>query len=106
MGKEITMKGTPMNKKRALIVGSGIGGPVAAMALQRAGIEAVVYEAYDAPADYSGLFLNIASNGLDVLRTLDVDVPARADGIPAPPDTLEEPLQEGGRGQNPETTRR
>ena len=56
------MKGTPTNKKRALIVGSGIGGPVAAMALQRAGIEVVVYEAYDAPADYAGLFLNTASN--------------------------------------------
>jgi FAD-dependent urate hydroxylase len=84
MGKEITMKGTPTNKKRALIVGSGIGGPVAAMALQRAGIEAVVYEAYDAPADYAGLFLNIASNGLDVLRTLDIDVPVRADGFPVP----------------------
>lgn len=84
MGKEITMKGTPTNKKRALIVGSGIGGPVAAMALQRAGIEAVVYEAYDAPADYAGLFLNIASNGLDVPRTLDIDVPARADGFPVP----------------------
>ncbi|HEU4492950.1 MAG TPA: FAD-dependent monooxygenase [Rubrobacteraceae bacterium] len=78
------MKGALANKKRALIVGSGIGGPVAAMALQRAGIEAVVYEAYDAPADYAGLFLNIASNGLDVLHSLDIDVPARADGFPAP----------------------
>ncbi len=73
-----------MNKKKALIAGGGIGGPVAAMALQRAGIEAVVYEAYDAPSDYAGLFLNTASNGLDVLRTLDIDVPGRADGFPIP----------------------
>jgi FAD-dependent urate hydroxylase len=34
---------------RVLIVGGGVAGPVAAMALQRAGIDAVVYEAH-APA--------------------------------------------------------
>jgi FAD-dependent urate hydroxylase len=72
------------NNKKALIIGSGIGGPVAAMALQRAGIEAVVYEAYEAPSDYAGLFLNTSSNGLDVLRTLGIDAPARADGFPVP----------------------
>jgi FAD-dependent urate hydroxylase len=75
---------TPTNEKKALIVGGGIGGPVAAMALQRVGVEATVYEAHDAPADYAGLFLNTASNGLDVLRTLGIDVPARADGFPIP----------------------
>jgi glycine/D-amino acid oxidase-like deaminating enzyme len=31
---------------KALIIGGGVAGPVAAMALQRAGIEAVLYEAY------------------------------------------------------------
>jgi hypothetical protein len=36
------------------------------MALQRTGIEAVVHEAYDAPSDYAGLFLNTASNGLQL----------------------------------------
>ena len=55
--------------RTALAIGGGIAGPVAAMALQRAGIEAVVYEARDAPSDYAGLFLNTASNGLDVLST-------------------------------------
>ncbi|KWX02404.1 Salicylate hydroxylase [Carbonactinospora thermoautotrophica] len=69
---------------KALIIGGGIGGPVAAMALQRAGIEPVVYEAYDRPADYVGLFLNIASNGLDALRAIDIDVAGRADGFPIP----------------------
>src|SRR3712207_2854801 len=82
--KEIVVNKTPTNGKKALIVGGGIGGPVAAMALQRVGIEAVVYEAYDAPADYAGLFLNTASNGLGVLRTLGIDVPAQADGFPVP----------------------
>ena len=70
--------------RTALVIGGGIAGPVAAMALQRAGIEAVVYEAHDAPSDYAGLFLNTASNGLDVLSTLEIDVPARADGFPIP----------------------
>src|SRR5437867_1462226 len=69
---------------KALIIGGGIGGPVAAMALQRAGIDSMVYEAYDQPADFTGFFLNTASNGLDALRTLNVDVTARADGFPIP----------------------
>jgi FAD-dependent urate hydroxylase len=73
-----------MTSRRALIVGGGIGGPVAAMALERAGIEATVYEAADAPTDEAGLFLNTASNGLDVLRTLDVDVAGQADGYRIP----------------------
>jgi FAD-dependent urate hydroxylase len=70
--------------RTALVIGGGIAGPVAAMALQHAGVEAIVYEAYDTPADYAGLFLNTASNGLDVLSTLDINVPARADGFPIP----------------------
>jgi FAD-dependent urate hydroxylase len=73
-----------MTNRRALIVGGGIGGPVAAMAMERAGIEATVYEAAEAPADDAGLFLNTASNGLDVLRTLGVDAAGQADGVPIP----------------------
>jgi FAD-dependent urate hydroxylase len=69
---------------KTLVIGGGIAGPVAAMALQRAGISSVVCEAYGQPADYTGLFLNTASNGLDALRAIDVDVAARADGIPIP----------------------
>jgi 2-polyprenyl-6-methoxyphenol hydroxylase-like FAD-dependent oxidoreductase len=70
-----------MADRRALIMGGGIGGPVAAMALERAGIEATVYEAADAPADYVGLFLNTSSNGLDVLPTLDIDAARQTDGV-------------------------
>ncbi|GAA4211881.1 FAD-dependent oxidoreductase [Actinocatenispora rupis] len=54
----------------AVVVGGGIAGPVTAMALQRAGIEATVYEAYDSTADGVGAMLSIAPNGqaaLDVL---------------------------------------
>jgi hypothetical protein len=73
-----------MTVRTTLVIGGGIGGPVAAMALQRAGIQATVYEATETPADYAGLFLNTSSNGLDVLRTLDIDVARRADGFPMP----------------------
>lgn len=45
------------HSKKAIVIGCSIGGPVVAMALQRAGIEAVIYEAYDRPADYVGSFL-------------------------------------------------
>jgi FAD-dependent urate hydroxylase len=38
-----------MTTRRALIMGGGVGGPVAAMALERSGIQATVYEAADAP---------------------------------------------------------
>ena len=54
------------------------------MALQRAGIGAVIYEAYDRPADFAGSFLNVASNGLDALRALDVDRNVLDDGFPTP----------------------
>lgn len=71
-------------KRQALIIGCGIGGPVAAMALQRAGIDAVIYEAYDRPADFLGSFLNVASNGLDALRTLDAHQHVLREGFPTP----------------------
>ena len=73
-----------MTAREALIIGGGIGGPVAAMALQRAGIKATIYEAWDHAADYTGWFLNTASNGLDVLHTLGIDLASRADGHPMP----------------------
>jgi FAD-dependent urate hydroxylase len=57
---------------KALIIGGGIAGPVAAVALQQAGIDSVVYEAYDRGADGVGAFLTLAVNGMDVLRTLDL----------------------------------
>lgn len=63
-------------KKTATIIGGGIGGPVAAMALQQAGFEPAVYEARPESTREIGLFLNVASNGLDVLGTLGVDVTA------------------------------
>lgn len=57
---------------RVLIIGSGIGGPVAATALRRAGIDATVFEAHDGPGTNLGAHLGLAPNGLAVLRSLDL----------------------------------
>ena len=55
---------------KAVIIGAGVCGPVTAMALQRAGIDAVVYEAHG-PATDVGAYLTVATNGLDALRAID-----------------------------------
>ncbi|MGW5106265.1 FAD-dependent oxidoreductase [Nocardia sp. NPDC004123] len=58
--------------KKALVIGGGIAGPVTAMALQQAGWEAVVYEAYaDAAAGQIGAYLTVAVNGLSALAEID-----------------------------------
>ncbi|WP_163996036.1 FAD-dependent oxidoreductase [Pyxidicoccus caerfyrddinensis] len=66
----------------ALIMGCGIAGPVVAMALQRAGIESVIYEARSGAMDEAGAFLNLAPNGVNVLKTLGVDAQVQAAGFP------------------------
>jgi FAD-dependent urate hydroxylase len=70
--------------RTALVIGGGIAGPVAAMALQRAGIQATVYEAHPHGAEGIGIFLTLASNGIDALRTIDADPRALAAGYPTP----------------------
>jgi 2-polyprenyl-6-methoxyphenol hydroxylase-like FAD-dependent oxidoreductase len=68
---------------KALIIGGGIAGPVTAMALRKAGIEATVYEAYGRSAGLEvGAFLTVAVNGLDALRTLDACQPVLDAGFP------------------------
>lgn len=54
----------------ALVIGGGVAGPVTAMALSRAGIDAAVYEAYPTTADGVGGSLAIAPNGLAALRII------------------------------------
>ncbi len=68
--------------RTALIVGGGIAGPAAALALQKAGIDPVVYEAHPASAESIGAFLTVAVNGVDALRTLGADRPVIAAGFP------------------------
>ncbi|WP_219464995.1 FAD-dependent monooxygenase [Nonomuraea rhizosphaerae] len=69
---------------KALVIGCGIGGPATAMALREVGIDAEIFEAYDGTAEGVGSFLNVASNGLDALRTLGAHRAVMAAGIPTP----------------------
>ena len=71
-------------ERKALIIGCGIAGPVVALFLQRAGIEAEIYEARDESTDYGGSFLNMASNGLGVLKTLGLEDQVSSQGSPIP----------------------
>jgi FAD-dependent urate hydroxylase len=68
--------------RTALVIGGGIAGPVAAMALQKAGIEGSVYEAYQSTADGVGGGMGIAPNGLNALAVLGADEAVRRIGIP------------------------
>ena len=71
-------------KRKALIIGCGVAGPVVALFLQRAGIEAEIYEARAESTDYGGSFLNMACNGLDVLKPLGLDGQVSSQGSPIP----------------------
>src|SRR5262245_54128838 len=66
----------------ALIIGGGIAGPVAAMALQKAGIRATVHEAYSGTADGKGGGLSVAPNGMDALDVIDAGDVVRPLGVP------------------------
>jgi len=72
-----------MNDTRtALVIGGGIAGPVAAMALQKAGVQATVYEAYRAAADGIGGGLSIAPNGQNALDVLGAGHVVTRIGVP------------------------
>jgi len=68
---------------KALIIGGGIAGPVTAMALQRAGIDSVIYEARAPEESAGGAFLTVAVNGLDALRAIDAHAGVLAAGFPS-----------------------
>jgi FAD-dependent urate hydroxylase len=72
----------------ALIIGGGIAGPVAAMAMQRVGIDVVVYEAHMPTSEEVGSYLTVATNGLDALRAIEADQPVLAVGFPTPYNVL------------------
>src|SRR6516164_607585 len=88
--KRDIQKGLFMNRpgRKALIIGCGIAGPVVAMFLQRAGIEAEIFEARTESTDYGGSFLNMACNGLDVLKSLGLDDQVSDQGSPIPRMTI------------------
>lgn len=70
--------------KKALIIGSGIAGPAAALAFAKAGIEAEIYEKHPRPADEAGVFFTLGSNGLDALSTLGLQEAALEHGFATP----------------------
>ncbi|WP_042391959.1 FAD-dependent oxidoreductase [Streptacidiphilus carbonis] len=68
--------------RTALVIGGGIAGPIAAMALQQAGIEATVFEAYTGTADGKGGGMTIAPNGQDALDAVGLGELLRPLGVP------------------------
>ena len=69
---------------KALVIGGGVAGPVAAMALQRAGVDATVHEAYPTATKDHGAWLGVQVNGLDALRAIDAEQPVLDAGFPTP----------------------
>lgn len=69
--------------EKALVIGGGIAGPTAAMALHKAGIEARIYESHGPGAEHVGAGFNIATNGLDALAAIDALEAVAKLGIPA-----------------------
>ncbi|MBM7490340.1 2-polyprenyl-6-methoxyphenol hydroxylase-like FAD-dependent oxidoreductase [Micromonospora luteifusca] len=68
--------------RTAIVIGSGIAGPVTALALHRAGITATVHEAYPATASGVGGTLALAPNGVAALRTVGADEAVTAIATP------------------------
>src|SRR5207253_2662940 len=68
--------------KSAIVIGGGIAGPAAALALRKAGIEAIVCEAYPSTAEGMGGMLMVAPNGLNALAVIGLDEAVAAIGQP------------------------
>jgi 2-polyprenyl-6-methoxyphenol hydroxylase-like FAD-dependent oxidoreductase len=64
------------------VIGGGIAGPVAALALRRAGIAATVYESHPTTADGVGGTIAIAPNGMAALDIVGAAAPAAAASWP------------------------
>ena len=69
---------------RALVIGNGVAGPAVAMFLASDGWEVEIFEAAAKPDDYTGAFLNVATNGLTVLDALAFRKRLLSDAHPAP----------------------
>ncbi|MET7656677.1 FAD-dependent oxidoreductase [Streptomyces sp. NPDC005486] len=67
---------------RLLVIGGGIAGTAAALALDKAGQEVAVYEAHPDSAEDIGAFLTLASNGLRALAQLDATPAVTSIGFP------------------------
>ncbi|MER7671067.1 FAD-dependent monooxygenase [Kitasatospora sp. NPDC096128] len=83
----------PRTSKKALVIGGGIAGPVTALALREAGIEAEVFEAYETSAEGIGGTFMIAPNGLGALAVVGLGAEVGVIGQPVGPMVIED-----GRG--------
>ena len=61
-----------MTSKQVIIVGCGIAGTSLAFALKKCGINSTIYESEKTPNDHAGLYLYLGSNGMNVLKSLDL----------------------------------
>ena len=71
-----------MTRLRVLVVGGGIAGAAAALALHKAGFDVAVYEAHPDSAEDIGAFLTLASNGMRALAEIDASAAVTAIGFP------------------------
>ncbi|MFI7407339.1 FAD-dependent oxidoreductase [Streptomyces sp. NPDC049627] len=71
-----------MTRLRVLVVGGGIAGAAAALALHKAGFDVAVYEAHPDSAEDIGAFLTLASNGMRALAEIDASAAVTALGFP------------------------
>ena len=60
-----------VNRRRALVIGGGVAGPVLALFLKRSGFDVQIFEASSGPADTGGA-LGLAANGMNVLAAAGV----------------------------------
>ncbi|MFI9329474.1 FAD-dependent oxidoreductase [Kitasatospora sp. NPDC052868] len=67
---------------RILVIGGGIAGAAAALALHKAGFDVAVHEAHPATGEDIGAFLTLAGNGMRALAQLDAAEPVAALGFP------------------------
>jgi len=67
----------------ALVIGAGVAGPVLAMALQKAGLHAELYEGAETMADDRGSWLTLQVNGMDALRAVDAHHVVERLGFPS-----------------------
>lgn len=68
--------------RTALIIGSGIAGPVTAVALAKAGVRAEIAEAYPEPTEGIGGSLALAPNGMAALSVIGADAAVRERALP------------------------
>ncbi|GAB7180405.1 2-polyprenyl-6-methoxyphenol hydroxylase [Kitasatospora sp. Ki12] len=82
--------GTTGTGRRVLVVGGGIAGPVTALALRKAGLEPVVFEAYRTSAEGIGGTFMIAPNGLGALAVVGLGEEVGGIGQPVGPMVIED----------------